>query len=197
LLGLPLLSVCALARISGNPFNGTVFAVLWLSLTSAASTLPAGTVHVAPAISFVPGLLLVAFGWAYPHFLEVMRWTAYLLAAPLGVLPCPTLSAVIGFTLMLDLRRSMAWSLTLAAAAVVFGAIGVFRLGVTMDVALPAGAALLAVAVAGVSTPWRSVRADRIKRSRRLPGEFDAPGRQGSGGPGRARPAVHRHHISR
>jgi hypothetical protein len=57
-------------------------------------------------------------------------------AAPLGLSPCPTLSAVIGLTLMLDLVWSRAWSWMLAAFGAAYGLIGALRLGVAIDVLL-------------------------------------------------------------
>jgi hypothetical protein len=152
LLVLPVVSVSGFAWLSGNPFNGAAFAALAAVLSTIVRTLPGGPVSVAPAVSLVPGLLLVAFGWVYPHFVEVQHWTAYLYAAPLGLLPCPTLSAVIGVTLMLDLRRSKAWRITLAAAGLMYGAIGVVVLGMAIDVGLLAGAVLLAGSIR-----WREV----------------------------------------
>src|SRR5688572_3676645 len=125
LLALPLLSVSALAWVSWNPFNGGVFALLGLVLMRVARAMPAETVHTAPVIYLVPGLLLVGFGWVYPHFLDTTRWTDYLIAAPLGLLPCPTLSAVIGLTLTCSVRRSKRWSIPLAAVGVIYGVIGV------------------------------------------------------------------------
>ena len=170
LLVAPLVSVGALAWAAGNPFNGTVFAALALGLASVARGVPAGDVRMASRRHLVPGLLLVAFAWVYPHFLEGGGWTAYLTAAPLGLLPCPTLAALIGLTLVLDMRRPTAWSVALAAAGFVYGAIGVFVLGVTLDSGLLGGAAILAAAVAR-GTSWRSVRAASEERTRRLPGD--------------------------
>ena len=170
LLMAPLVSVGVLAWAAGNPFNGAVFAALALGLAFAARSAPAGDIRIASPRHLVPGLLLVAFAWVYPHFLEGRGWTAYLTAAPLGLLPCPTLSALIGLTLALDMRRPTAWSLTLAAAGFVYGGIGVFVLGVTLDSVLLGGAAILTAAVAR-GTSWRSVRAAGEERTRRLPGD--------------------------
>jgi hypothetical protein len=80
----------------------------------------------------------------YPHFLHTRTWAEYIYAAPLGLIPCPTLSAVIGATLILGLLQSKAWSLAVALAGLLYGVIGVFRLGVGLDVALIAGATILA-----------------------------------------------------
>jgi hypothetical protein len=162
----PLLSVSALAWASGNPFNGATFTALALLLIGLATRLSTEPVNVASSFLLLTGALLVAFGWTYPHFLTGDHWTAYTYAAPFGLLPCPTLSAVIGLTLVLGMLRSKAWCMTLAAAGFAYGAMGVFTLGVTLDCGLLAGATLLGV-VAGVSTTWRSERTDRDERTRR------------------------------
>ena len=119
----------------------------------------------------MPGVLLVAFGWTYPHFLKAESWTAYVYATPFGLLPCPTLSTAIGVTLVFGVLRSAPWSTVLAVAGITYGAIGVFSLGVTLDYGLLAGATVLGAAVVSESTMWRSVRADRDERTRRLPGD--------------------------
>ena len=87
------------------------------------------------------GLVLVGFGWTYPHFVEVHSWTSYLYAAPLGLIPCPTLSMLVGVSLIVGSLEAKAWAITVAAAALVYGVIGVFTLGVAID------AVLLAVAI--------------------------------------------------
>lgn len=148
LLALPLLSVSALAWTSHNPFNGAFCAALSLVLLTIARRLGDERVTIASWPSLLVGGALVTFGWTYPHFLEATQWRLYMIAAPLGLLPCPTLSALIGLTLIVSGFRSTAWNVTLAGAAVLYGAIGVFRLGVTMDIALFAGAAALVTAVA-------------------------------------------------
>jgi len=170
LLVLPLVSVSALAWISGNPFNGTVFAALALFLVAIPRGRPARFVGYASTQYLIPGVMLVVFGWVYPHFLHARHWTAFAFAAPLGLVPCPTLSAVIGITLILDMFRPKAWSLALAATGIAYGAIGVFVLGVTLDIGLLAGAIVLAGAVAR-ELSHRSVRASRDEHARHLPGD--------------------------
>ena len=160
LLAAPFLTVSTAAWVSGNPFNATVFAALLLALTGAARRLSNDHVRVAPPKFFVPGALLVAFGWGYPHFLETDSWMTYLYAAPLGLLPCPTLSAAIGVTLMLSLLASRPWSIALALAGLIYGAVGVFVLGVQLDYLLLAGAVAL---VAAVRT-WTPVSSTRARR---------------------------------
>lgn len=155
-LAAPLLSVSAAAWVWGNPFNGTVFVALFLFVLRLASRLSHDPVRFGTPILATVGVMLVAFGAGYPHFLDTDHWMTYAYAAPLGVLPCPTLSAVIGSTLIFGLLGSVAWSITLAVAGLVYGAIGVFVLGVQLDYALLAGALVLAGAVRGFASPLRS-----------------------------------------
>ena len=142
------LSVSVVAWLSGNPFNGTMFAVLALLLAGGARRLPETPIRfVSPRLS-VPGALVVLYGLVYPHFLSSGPWTAYLYAAPFGVLPCPTVAVVIGFTLMFGRFGSTLWTATLVAAGLAYGVFGVIRLGVLLDAGLLVAAAVLAAAVA-------------------------------------------------
>lgn len=143
LLAAPMLSVAILAGASGNPFNAATFLILGCALVLMARRLTIDRVRFGSALSVATGELLVAFGWGYRHFLASDHWIAYAYAAPLGLIPCPTLSAVIGMTLILNLLGSPAWSSTLAFAGVVYGAVGVFTLGVGIDWVLLAGATVL------------------------------------------------------
>jgi hypothetical protein len=84
--------------------------------------------------------------------------TIYLYAAPTGVVPCPSLSLVVGFALLSGGLGSRAWSLALAIAGLFYGLFGVARLGVRLDIVLVGGsAALLALALreADSRTPCR------------------------------------------
>jgi hypothetical protein len=151
LLASPFMSVAAAAFASGNPFNGMVFLALFLALVTIASRLSREPARFGLSGLVIPGALLVAFGWVYPHFLETDRWTTYAYAAPLGLLPCPTISAAIGSSLVLGHFGSRPWAFTLAAAGLVYGAIGAFTLGVKLDYVLLAGS-LVTVASVGTST---------------------------------------------
>jgi len=154
ILAVPLLSVSAIAWVEGNPFNGIVFAVLWIFLLIASGRLPKERIRIAPAGFAIPGILLFLFGWAYPHFLETRPIWAYLYLAPTGLIPCPTLSILTGLVLILDGLGSRTICLVLGLAGLLYGAIGVFRLSVAIDAVLILGAfALLAVAFAGKRTP--------------------------------------------
>jgi hypothetical protein len=143
LLALPLASVSMAAFVFGNPFNGSIFAFLSALLAVLGRRL--GTQRVALATPWIAasGALLITFGSAYPHFLRTSSSLAYLIAAPTGLVPCPTLSVVIGFTLLGGTFGARAWASVLAAAGAFYGIYGALRLGVRIDIFLLLGAALL------------------------------------------------------
>lgn len=147
LLALPLFSVSGLAWSSANPFNGIVFALLGILMVVISVTLPWGNVHIAPLGIAIPGVLMFIFGWAYPHFLETPSFVPYLYSAPTGLIPCPTLSIVIGLALILDGLGSRPWSFILGAAGLFYGIFGAARLGVIIDVVLLLGALILVLAM--------------------------------------------------
>ncbi|HEX2444854.1 MAG TPA: hypothetical protein VHJ77_12980 [Vicinamibacterales bacterium] len=170
----PLLSVSVLAWLSGNPFSGRVFAVLAALLVATATRFPNTPVQFASPAWVAPGVALIMFGWTYPHFVGTDSPT-YLYASPFGTLPCPTLSVVIGMTLLFRNLRSRLWSTGLVVTGLLYGAFGVFRLGVVLDWGLLAASALLATDVAHDHIGCRSVRADLAERTRRLPGDEFIP----------------------
>ena len=155
LLAIPIASVSALAWTAENPFNGTLFGLVAAALARVALRLPSTPIRIAPPWMAIPGSALIAFGWVYPHFLKTDSWIPYLYAAPLGLIPCPTLSAVVGVALMTEGLGSAKWSLILAVIGVLYGVIGIFRLGVVIDVVLLVGASTLILVV----RPWSAAAA--------------------------------------
>lgn len=145
LLAIPLASVSALAWLSGNPFNGTAFAILAAALAGVAFGMRDGRIRLSSPLLVISGLFMVAFGWVYPHFIRADSWVVYLYASPFGLIPCPTLSAIIGIALMIGGLNSRAWTLILSCAGAFYGLVGWLRLGVTIDVILLLGAAILSV----------------------------------------------------
>jgi len=143
LLCAPLVSVAVLAWLSGNPFNGVMFVGLVAVLGRESFRMSDEPVRLASPAWLARGAALVAFGAVYPHFVQADAPAAYILASPFGLLPCPTLSVVIGSTLVFANLGSRRWSALMLLAAALYGAIGVFRLGVALDWGLFAGAALL------------------------------------------------------
>jgi hypothetical protein len=143
----PLASVSAFAWAYANPFNGLVFAVLTAVLVWLALRGPNGWPTRSDGWRSLLGVALIAFAWVYPHFLSAgFPRAAYLFASPMGLLPCPTLSLVIGLSLLGAAPGGRASARILASAGVFYGAWGALRLGVTLDLALLAGAVGLYVA---------------------------------------------------
>jgi hypothetical protein len=145
LLSFPLASVALLSWVLDNPFNGAVFALAAISLGFLAWR--GGSARTAASgdpWSVRLGGVLVALGWVYPHFLEGHSPFAYLIAAPLGVIPCPTLSLVVGVALLGGGLVGGGWRILLIALATLYGLFGVLRLGVFIDLLLLAGALALA-----------------------------------------------------
>lgn len=149
LLAAPLFSVGALAALYENAFNAVVFTGASAVLAALGLHLPRQSVERAAKASALAGASLIAFGGAYPHFIEAQSPFVYLYAAPTGLLPCPTLSAVIGMALLAGGFRARAWSTLLAALGLFYGLFGALSLGVVIDVALAAGALALLVATWG------------------------------------------------
>lgn len=156
---LPLVSVSIFAWLTKNPFNGSLFALGAGALAAVGATLPASAVRRASHPVALAGLATVAFGWVYPHFLESGSAVRYLYAAPIGLVPCPTLAVVVGLALMAGGLESRAWSIMLAVFALFYGLFGTLRLGVYLDIGLIFGAT--ALVVAGI----RTGRVDRTATS--------------------------------
>lgn len=136
----PLLSVSALAWLASNPFNGAIFAIAAGMLALVAARIDGDEIRAAPWPFMVAGSLLFAFGWLYPHFVEAESVIAYLFASPIGLIPCPTLSAVVGLTVMFGGLDSRAWSSALGVLAAFYGIYGALVLEVEIDWVLAAGA---------------------------------------------------------
>jgi membrane protease YdiL (CAAX protease family) len=92
----------------------------------------------------VVGVLLVALAWTYPHFLDTPHAQTFLYAAPMGLVPCPTLALVAGIGLLTGGLRSPSWSLVVAGVTLFYGLFGALRLGVYLDGALVIAAVALA-----------------------------------------------------
>lgn len=143
LLGLPLLSVSIMAWLFANPFNGAVFALAALGAVALAARGNTQPVQLGSRSSVAAGLALFVFAWVYPHFLVDASPVAYLYAAPLGVIPCPTLALVVAAALVGRGLVGGAWCIALASLAAFYALFGMIRLGVALDVGLLIGASAL------------------------------------------------------
>jgi hypothetical protein len=169
LLAAPLVSVSLLAWQSGNPFNTVIFAALAATLGAMAARFPRTRVHPGSFARIAAAAIFVLFGATYPHFIRAESWTTYLYASPLGSLPCPTLSLVIGLTLVFTNFGSTSWTGVLAGTGLLYGVIGVFRLGVVLDWGLIVASAGLAVAGWRDAARARSVRPGQAHSEREVP----------------------------
>ena len=132
-------SAAACALVFANPFNAMVLGTGAATLAWLAARAPDERPALAHGWSRWLGGLLLAFGVWYPHFVQGSA-LAYLYAAPLGTLPCPSLSAAIGVRLLHGARNLRGFDRLLAGLGVFYGAFGALRLGVWIDVILLAGA---------------------------------------------------------
>jgi hypothetical protein len=160
LLSIPLFSVSGLAWSSMNPFNGALFAIVGLILLVLALRMPDEQIQVGPTWAVAAGMFMFLFGWVYPHFLDTTSFITYLYAAPTGLIPCPTLSILIGFGLLVEGLDSRPWSLVLGGTGIFYALFGALRLGVAIDLVLLVGALLLIlVALIGKAEVQRSALA--------------------------------------
>lgn len=149
LLIAPVVSVSALAWLSGNPFTASVFGAVLFAAVMICRRLPRATISIAGLPLMLVGVVLVLFGLAYPHFLEPGSTVRYLYAAPIGIVPCPTLSAIVGASIIVDSLTSRSWGLLVGAAGIFYGVFGAVHLGVNLDWVLFIGALIL------IATSWK------------------------------------------
>jgi hypothetical protein len=142
LSGLPV-SVSGFAFQYGNPFNGIVFALLTGLLLLNGIRTDAVVLKRQSRVAMAIGSGLLAYGWVYPHFLQSQPIFTYAFAAPTGLIPCPTLAILTGVTVLLRSGLTCNWSIVLGMAGLFYGAFGVVRLGVWLDVGLLGGALYL------------------------------------------------------
>lgn len=144
-LALPLLSASIAAWAFRNPFNGTT--ILLVALVMVVTALRSSTKPIGPGPTWtiVSGALMTGFGLLYPHFLAAESVIDYMYAAPVGLVPCPTLSVVVGLLLISGGLGARALSSTVSIAGLFYGLFGTLRLGVMIDVVLIAGAGQLLV----------------------------------------------------
>lgn len=145
MIALPLLSVAVLAWIYGNPFNGITFSLAALLLLFFAIKTSNQPIITSQTIYVVIGIMMIIFGLIYPHFAETNSFFKYLYSSPFGLVPCPTLSVLIGFALVFNGFGSQAINLVLVIFGLFYGLFGAFKLGVYLDLGLIFGTGTLLV----------------------------------------------------
>lgn len=146
----PVLSVSIVSLAYGNPFNGISLGALAIALAMFAGADRAALTAEHATWTTAVGAVLIAFGFTYPHFLDGPSYR-YLYASPVGLVPCPTLAVVAGFTLVAGGFASRAVCAVLGGWTAFYALFGMFRLGVWLDAGLLVGSfSLLVVALRGV-----------------------------------------------
>jgi hypothetical protein len=145
LICLPLLSVAVFAWIAGNPFNGTIFSLLAILILIFSLRASSESITVSTFPYYLIGILMIAFGLVYPHFLNTDSLFKYFYASPLGLVPCPTLSLLIGFLLLYNGFGSNSISIAFIVIGLFYGIFGVFKLGVNLDLSLLLGTITLLI----------------------------------------------------
>jgi hypothetical protein len=153
-LSMMVLSVAVAAFWMGNAFNAAVFLSLAMALLAIVLTLSRAPIRSGEPWEIGAGVAMCVFGWVYPHFVAGPWWRA-LYASPLGLLPCPTLSMVIGVSLIAGGFQCRWWRVTISSAGLFYGLFGAIVLGVRIDWALAAGAACLAAGLLTSRAPGR------------------------------------------
>ncbi len=145
LICLPLLSVAVFAWIAGNPFNGTLFSLMAILIFIFGLRASSEPVTLSTFPYYLIGILMIAFGLIYPHFLNTESLFKYFYASPLGLVPCPTLSLLIGFVLLYNGLGSNSISIAFIVFGLFYSVFGVFKLGVYLDLGLLFGTITLLV----------------------------------------------------
>ncbi len=146
----PPLSVGLAAIAYGNPFNAFTFLLLAIVLGLAAYRRDRALIAGTPRWAIALGILLIVYGFVYPHFLPV---AIALVASPIGVVPCPTLAVLAGFTLVAGGFGSRAIAAALTAWTAFYALFGIFVLHVPLDIGLLVATAGLAALVAHTYGP--------------------------------------------
>jgi len=145
LICLPLLSVAVFAWLTGNPFNGVLFSLMTLLICIFAIRGSGEPVSDSQLPFVIIGILMIVFGLVYPHFIQANSFLKYLYASPVGLVPCPTLSILIGFLLLYNGFGSQSLTLTFIVFGLFYGLFGAIKLSVYLDIFLIFGSVSLLV----------------------------------------------------
>jgi hypothetical protein len=145
LLCLPVISVAVLAWSYSNPFNGLLFSILAILIFIFAQRTSGMRISYSTWPFIVVGIMMITFGFVYPHFIKANSLIEYLYASPVGLIPCPTLSILIGILLLFNPLGSPVISLSFIVFGLFYGIFGVFKLGVTLDLFLLFGSISLLI----------------------------------------------------
>jgi hypothetical protein len=141
------LSVSVVSAASASYLNAATFAVLCAALVGLSSAARDEGVRAGPRSTAMLGIALIAYGFWYPAFAR--DWLEALWASPVGVLPCPTLAVLAGFTILGGGLGKPTVPIVLGTWVAFYAGFGVVGLGVVLDAGLLVGLAGLAAVVVG------------------------------------------------
>ena len=145
LICLPLVSVAAFAWLTGNPFNGMLFSIMAILVFIFGLRTSSAPINLSQLPFMLAGILMIIFGLLYPHFTETDSFFRFLYASPGGLIPCPTLSIIIGFALIYNGFGSQPIMLIFIVFGLFYSVFGVLKLGVNLDLFLLFGTIVLLV----------------------------------------------------
>jgi len=145
LICLPLVSVSAFAWFAGNPFNGVLFLIMAILVFIFGLRTSSEPVNLSQLPFMLAGVIMITFGLLYPHFTETDSVFGYLYASPGGLIPCPTLSIIIGFVLLYNAFGSKPIMLIFIIFGLFYAVFGVLKLGVYLDLFLLFGTVALLI----------------------------------------------------
>lgn len=131
----PITSVFLVSAGHESWFNSASFGALAVALLVARGQLGSRWRTDVPAWATAYGAALILFGAWYPHF-TTAPWYEAIFTSPIGLLPCPTLAVVAGFTLLAGGFGSRAFPAVLAVWTTLYATFGALRLGVQLDLGL-------------------------------------------------------------
>lgn len=130
---LPLATASLFAWRDGNPFNGTMMALALVVLALLGLRLSESPVRPGPRWATALGAFALVYGFVYPHFLAGQPVWLYLVAAPAGLVPCPTLAVILGTALLGGGFESRPWPVVASAFGLFYALFGMLRLHVWLD----------------------------------------------------------------
>lgn len=157
LLTAPIMSVAVASFAYGNLFNAISFAVLAVVLAVLGDGLTQPRVVRGPAWTAWLGVASIAFGLVYPHFVAG-SWLRAFAAAPVGVVPCPTIAVVAGAVILAGGFGSRAIPAVLATWVAFYAWFGIGKLGVMLDVGLLVALLGLVAVLADMATNRHALR---------------------------------------
>ncbi len=118
-----------------NPFYLLVFGILTLlGILELIQSKMNFSMERTPKIHIAIALIGGFIGFWYPHFVESPFYC--LIGSPLGVIPCPTLIVALSLFLLAYPKTNRVWHWVITLTGLFFGIVGLFKLGVILDLAL-------------------------------------------------------------